>query len=69
MKNADIREMTTQELEERLEEDQNRIILQRINHTVSPLENPLSLRKLRREIARLKTELHRRELEGIEQTN
>ncbi|MEY4261967.1 MAG: hypothetical protein RLZZ625_803, partial [Pseudomonadota bacterium] len=31
-------------------------------HTISPLENPMSIRGLRQDIARLKTELKKKEL-------
>jgi len=35
----------------------------KMNHAISPLENPLEIRNTRRTIARLKTELRRRQLE------
>jgi len=65
MKNTYIREMTTLEIEERIVENRNLLIHQRINHVVSPLENPLIIRKLRREVAQLKTELRQRQIKGI----
>lgn len=58
-----IREMTTGELTERLDEEQRQLTRLKLNHAVSPLENPNKISAYRRTIARLKTELHRRELE------
>ena len=49
--------MNEQDLKARLEEDKQRMKKLHFAHTISPLENPMSLRGLRREIARLKTEL------------
>ena len=58
-----IREMTTGELTERLDEEQRQLTRLKLNHAVSPLENPNKISAYRRTIARLKTELNRRELE------
>ena len=33
-----------------------------LNHSISPLDNPAQIKKLRRTIARMKAELHQREL-------
>ena len=49
--------MNEQDLKARLEEDKLRMKKLHFAHTISPLENPMTLRGLRREIARLKTEL------------
>ena len=49
--------MNEQDLKARLEEDKQRMKKLHFAHTISPLENPMTLRGLRREIARLKTEL------------
>lgn len=62
MKASEIRQMTTKEVVERLEEDQAMLTRNRINHTISPLDNPIQLKQIRRNIARLKTELRQREL-------
>lgn len=63
MKNSVIREMSTPELVERLEEEKKQLTKMKINHAVSPLENPMKLKFYRKAIARIKTELRRRELE------
>ena len=62
MKIAEIREIQTAELAERVETEianYNQMVL---NHSISPLENPAQIKKLRRTIARMKAELHQREL-------
>ena len=62
MKIAEIRELSTQELNERVEADVTRYAQMKLNHAMSPLENPEELKKLRRAIARMKSELRSREL-------
>jgi len=54
--------MNVQDLQARLEDDMQRMKKLQFAHGISPLENPMSLRDLRREIARLKTELKKKEL-------
>lgn len=49
--------MNEQDLKARLEEDKQRLKKLEFAHTISPLENPMTIRGLRRDIARLKTEL------------
>ena len=49
--------MNEQDLKSRLEEDKQRLKKLEFAHTISPLENPMTIRGLRRDIARLKTEL------------
>ena len=62
MKIAEIRELSTAELKERVEADVTRYAQMKLNHAMSPLENPESLKQLRRDIARMKGELRSREL-------
>ena len=62
MKIAEIRELSTAELKERVEADVTRYAQMKMNHAISPLENPELLKKLRRDIARMKGELRSREL-------
>ena len=62
MKIAEIRELSTAELTERVEAEVTRYAQMKLNHAISPLENPESLKQLRREIARMKGELRSREL-------
>ena len=62
MKIAEIKELATKELQERIEADVTRYAQMKLNHAISPLENPEALKQLRREIARMKGELRSREL-------
>ena len=62
MKIAEIRELSTAELKERVEADVTRYAQMKLNHAISPLENPMQLKSLRRDIARMKSELRSREL-------
>ncbi len=62
MKIAEIRELSTAELQERVEADVTRYAQMKMNHAISPLENPEMLKSLRRDIARMKGELRSREL-------
>jgi len=62
MKNAEIRELSTQELTERVEAESANYQMMVLNHAISPLENPSQITKLRKTIARMKTELRKREL-------
>ena len=61
-----IREMTTAELIERLEEEKQQLVKLKLNHAVSPLENPNKIKVYRKTIARLMTEIHSRELASKE---
>lgn len=64
MKNEEIREMTMSEIFEQIDESKLMLTRMKLNHAVSPLDNPMKIKATRRDIARLKTELHYRELEG-----
>ena len=59
-----IREMSTADLNDRLDQAREQLVKMRINHAVSPLDNPNQIRETRKNIARYLTELRRRELEG-----
>jgi large subunit ribosomal protein L29 len=58
-----IRELGTAELIERLEEEKKQLVKLRLNHAVSPLENPNKIKFYKKAIARMETELRRRQLE------
>ena len=49
--------MNESDLKARLEEDKQRLKKLEFAHTISPLENPMTIRGLRKDIARLNTEL------------
>ena len=60
MKTSEIKELTMQELLERIDNERSFLTRQKLNHAVSPLENPLKIRETRRNIARLLSELSNR---------
>jgi large subunit ribosomal protein L29 len=62
MKSSEIKELTTKELEERIDTENTLLTRLKLNHAVSPLDNPLKITQARKNIARLKTELRKREL-------
>lgn len=64
MKQSEIRELSNAELVEKIEIFRNELSKLKINHEISPLENPMLIRKKRKDIARLLTEKRRRELES-----
>ena len=53
--------MSDSDLQARLNEDKLRLKKLKFAHAISPLENPMTIRGVRRDIARLKTELKKRE--------
>jgi large subunit ribosomal protein L29 len=67
MKAKEIRELTLKEIVERIENEENFITKQKLNHAISPLDNPLKLRESRRNIARLKTILTEKQAEESKQ--
>jgi large subunit ribosomal protein L29 len=57
-----IQQLSEQDLQSRIKEDEQRLKKLEFAHAISPLENPVSIRGLRRELARLKTELKKKQL-------
>lgn len=64
MKQEVIRELSTPELMERLEEERIQLSRLKMNHAISPLENPNKIKAYRRAVARLTTEVTRRQNEA-----
>ena len=62
MKIAEIKEIPTNDLVERVEAEVTNYNQTVLNHSISPLDNPAQIKQLRRTIARMKTELRQREL-------
>jgi large subunit ribosomal protein L29 len=60
--NKSIRDLNIKDLEARIEEDQLRLKKLEFAHAISPLENPISIRNLRKDISRLKTQLRQKQL-------
>ena len=57
-----IQGLSVEDLQARIKEDELRLKKLEFAHAISPLENPMSIRNLRRELARLKTELKKKQL-------
>ena len=69
MKNSEVIELSTKELTERIDAEKENLIRMSLNHAVSPLDNPMVLNSAKKDIARLMTELRKRELSEKEQSN
>ena len=63
MKQSVIKELSIAELQEKLSEEKAKLTEMRLNHADTPLENPMEIRKTRKTIARLATELTKRNLQ------
>ena len=60
--NKSLQDMNVQDLQAKIQEDQLRLKKLEFAHAISPLENPMNIRALRRDIARIKTQLNKKEL-------
>jgi len=60
MKTSEIRELSTKEIEERIDTFETQLLKLKMNHAVSPLDNPMKINETRKNIARLKTILTER---------
>ncbi|GAB5539943.1 MAG: hypothetical protein Salg2KO_20460 [Salibacteraceae bacterium] len=63
MKSSVIREMTTEEIQDKLIDEKSTLAKMKMQHAISPLDNPLVLRERKKDVARLMTELTRRSKE------
>jgi len=61
MKQSEVKELSVEELREKMAEYKKQQADLKLAHSVTPLENPLQMRKVRRTVARLATELTKRE--------
>jgi large subunit ribosomal protein L29 len=64
MKNTKIKEMTSPELEKELGELKTELFKLKFSLATNGLDNPLKIREVKKDIARIKTELRQRELNG-----
>jgi len=62
MKQKVIQELSTPELVERLAEEKQQLVKLKLNHAVSPIENPQKIKEQRRTIARMHTEIRKRQI-------
>lgn len=63
MKQSEIKELSTAELQQKLSDTKKTYVDLKMTHAISPLENPIQLRSVRRSVARLATELTNREVQ------
>ena len=61
-KGLELKDLTLAELQDKLQDERGALTKLRFNHTVSPIENPMQLRQKRKDVARILTELRKREL-------
>jgi large subunit ribosomal protein L29 len=57
-----LKEMNEDDLKAKIREDELRLKKLHFGHAVSPLENPMNIRAVRKDLARLKTELKQKQL-------
>ena len=62
MKAAELKEVSTKDLQERLAAARKDLEAKKLQNSVTPLENPCILKSSRKDIARILTELRAREL-------
>ena len=62
MKTSEINELSVAEIKERIQTDQDTLLRMKMNHAISPLDNPQQIVVVRRNIARMKTVLRQREI-------
>ncbi len=60
--NRSISTLSVADLKAKIQEDQLRLKKLEFAHAISPLENPMNIRGLRRDVARLQTALKKKEL-------
>ncbi len=65
MKYAEIKELSTEEIKERVKEEKMTMTKLKFSHSVSAIENPMQIRAVRKTIAMLNTELKQRELSAL----
>jgi large subunit ribosomal protein L29 len=70
MKAGQFRELTREELEQKLSDLKDDLFKLRLRHSVAKLENPMKIRETKKDIARLETvmkehQLKRNEIEGL----
>ena len=63
MKYSEVKELSQKELVEMIKDEKANLVRMKMNHAISPLENPQEIKEVRKTIARLNTELRKRQLE------
>ncbi len=62
MKTSEIKELSTPDLIERIDTEKTMLVRLKLNHAITPLDNPQKIKQAKLSIARLLTELRSREL-------
>ena len=62
MKTSEIKELNTPDLLERIDTERTMLVRMKLNHAITPLDNPQKVHEVKLTIARLLTELRTREL-------
>jgi large subunit ribosomal protein L29 len=62
MKISEIKELSTPDIHERIDTERTMLIRMKLNHAITPLDNPQKVKDVKLTIARLLTELRAREL-------
>ena len=68
MKTSELIDLPEKELVEKLDNEKDYLVKLKLNHAISPLDNPLKIKETRRNIAKILTEMHRRKSESGIQT-
>ncbi len=61
MKQQEITKLSVEDVKKRITDFSEQLVKMKLSHKVAPMENPIQIRHVRRSIARLKTELSKRE--------
>jgi len=64
MKQIDIKDLSVDDLTEKFAEQKEVLSKLKLSHSVSPLENPMQIKQVRRTVARLNTEIRKRALQA-----
>ena len=64
MKTNEIRKLTTEEINKKIAESKEELLKLRFKQATGSLENPARIRELRKDVARFKTILTEREIQG-----
>jgi len=62
MKTSEIKELSTSDILERIDTERTMLVRMKLNHAITPLDNPLKVKEVKLTIARLLTEMRTREL-------
>ena len=63
MKQKEVKELSIEELYEKLQSFKKELYDMKMTHAISPIENPMQIKKLRRTVARINTELTLRSIQ------